>query len=58
MKYAKPGITLEKFALTNPVLPDAASIQDGPVTEENETVIETSSTLSNAFGEVFDFSQK
>ena len=58
MKYAKPGITLEKFALTNPVLPDAASIQDGPVIEEDDPFYETTSNIGNAFNDVFDFSQK
>ena len=60
MKYTKPGITREKFSLLPLAMtPDVNSIQEGPVTEEDDPFYENGlNTVSNAFGEVFDFSQK
>lgn len=63
MKYAKPVITLEKFALGNQLFTASSSLTDGPIIGDNGSVgggpsIETQSSLGNAFGEVFDFSQK
>ena len=63
MKYTKPVITLEKFALGNQLFTASSSLtEDGPVIEDNGSeggpYIETQSSLGNAFGEVFDFSQR
>ena len=60
MKYTKPGITREKFSLLPlAITPEVASL---PITEENDPTYEPddngAGTLSSAFGEVFDFSNK
>ena len=59
MKYTRPIITVEKFALGNPILPDTTSlIDENPVIEGNDPTLETSSSLGDAFNDVFDFSQR
>ena len=57
MKYEKPGITLELFSMTDPILPDASSLEDNPILEGNDPVY-GNNKLSDAFSEVFDISQK
>lgn len=64
MKYERPGITLEKYTLSEPVMAGAASAIDpttdptqpekGPVIEENDPFQE----LKGAFGDVLDLSKK
>ena len=64
MKYERPGITLEKYTLSEPVMAGAASSIDptqptdptkpGPVIEPNDPLQE----LGDAFGDVLDLSKK
>ncbi len=59
MKYTKPGITLEKYTLAESIMADTSSIvEDGPVIEEDDPTLETSSSVSTAFSDVLDFSNK
>ena len=59
MKYTKPGITLEKYTLAESIMADTSSvIEDGPPMEEEEPELNIQSTISTAFSDVLDFSNK
>lgn len=59
MKYTKPGITLEKYTLAESIMADTSSlVEEGPVIEPNDPTITTESTISTAFSDVLDFSNK
>lgn len=65
MNYSKPKVTLEKYTLAEAVMADNYSAPimetsgiDGEEDAAGTTTASVSSSTLNAFGEVFDFSNK